>query len=178
MSMIEMPLTWSDTPTHQARGELRANRLSLLRASTAATPVSPRPPREPSRHPAIGGKTFLRSAPGGACSPARPEAGTDSCRFALSPADVTVSPGCGMVQIAVAVVWHGHRARLSVRLAWSRRWTRYRASGYPFNRSNHKILVQSTVMTTASRGPCSSAPLKWRSLTELWGAAGWRFLAG
>src|SRR4051812_25299540 len=29
MSMIEMPLTWSDTPTHQARGELRFSCFSL-----------------------------------------------------------------------------------------------------------------------------------------------------
>lgn len=34
--------------------------------------------------------------------------------------------------------------------------------GSPSNRSNHKILVRPTATTTASRGRCSSAPLKWR----------------
>jgi hypothetical protein len=39
--------------------------------------------------------------------------------------------------------------------------------GYPFNRSNHKILVRSTATTTTSRGVCSSAPLKWRPLSTI-----------
>ncbi len=34
------------------------------------------------------------------------------------------------------------------------------------NPSNGKMLVQSTAMTTASRGPGSSTPLKWRPLSR------------
>ena len=44
----------------------------------------------------------------------------------------------------------------------------YKASqGSPFNRSSHKFLVLPTAMTTASRGPCSSAPLMWRPRRRL-----------
>ena|SRR6266568_806581 len=43
MSMIEMPLTWLDTPIHQARGELRANWpvRALVRAAFSTAAVVP-----------------------------------------------------------------------------------------------------------------------------------------
>ena len=46
---------------------------------------------------------------------------------------------------------------------WSPQSAYISGSGSPFSRSNHKIMVQSTATATPSRGPCSSAPLKWRA---------------
>src|SRR6266700_5000230 len=40
MSMIEMPLTWSDTPTHQARGELRTRPAAADRSPATVRPGS------------------------------------------------------------------------------------------------------------------------------------------
>ena len=43
----------------------------------------------------------------------------------------------------------------------------YQTSGSLSNRSDHKILVRPTATTTAPRGRCSSAPLKWRARTAI-----------
>ena len=43
--------------------------------------------------------------------------------------------------------------------------------GSPFNRRSYKILGQLTATTTASCGPCSSAPLMWRPLSRVYVAA-------
>jgi len=63
--------------------------------------------------------------------------------------------------------WRGWRDSRRVATMTIDHWNILFVRGSPSNRSNHKLLVRSTAMTTASRGPCSSAPLKWRPLTRV-----------